>query len=230
MTSEPETISIDIVSDVMCPWCYIGQKRLDKAMASLPEINVQVHWRPFQLDPTLPSEGKDRETYLAEKFGSAERARELYGNIRAAGDMEGIRFDFNAIKVSPNTLDAHRLIRWAGSAGAGVQDSVARRLFQLYFEEGANVADQEVLAGAAADCGMDPEMVRGLLAGDADRDAVVEEISRANRMGVTGVPCFIIENRYAVMGAQDPATLASAVSQVAEAKRKGELPAPPAVN
>ncbi len=220
-------IHIDIVSDVMCPWCYIGQKRLEKAVSDVDDaIDVDVSWRPFQLDPTLPPEGKDRKTYLAEKFGSSERARELYTQVRQAGDAEGIPFDFDAIAVSPNTLDAHRLLRWAGSAGDGKQDKLAHRLFELYFEEGANIGDHEVLLGAAADCGMDTAIVEGLLKSDADRDAVRDEVEIAGKMGVTGVPCFIVENRYAIIGAQDSATLANALRQIAAAKEKGELDNP----
>lgn len=216
------SISIDIVSDVMCPWCYIGKKRLEKALDALDGVEVEIHWRPFQLDPTLPPEGKDRQTYLDEKFGGQQRAADLYAHVEQAGHAEGIAFDFNAIRVSPNTLDAHRLIRWAASAGQGVQNRIAQRLFQLYFEKGANIADHSVLVGAARDCGMDPSIVETLLATDADRDAVRKEILTAQEMGVSGVPCFIFESRYAVMGAQDPKVLADAISRIADAKRQGE--------
>ncbi|WP_421850576.1 DsbA family oxidoreductase [Oricola sp.] len=210
-------IQVDIVSDVMCPWCFVGKRRFEKALDALaPGVSVSVNWRPYQLDPTLPPEGKDRKTYLAEKFGGIERAKELYQNIKDAGKGEDIAFRFDDIAVSPNTLDAHRLIRWSQSAGAGVQDKVVERLFELYFLEGANIGDHSVLIDAAGACGMDPAIVEGLLAGDADRDAVTQEIAVAQNMGVTGVPCFIIDSRYAVMGAQDPATIADAINQVAD--------------
>jgi predicted DsbA family dithiol-disulfide isomerase len=124
-------IHIDIISDVMCPWCFIGKKRFEKALAELdPAIGITIQWRPFQLDPTLPAEGKDRDTYLAEKFGGLDRAKTLYRNIEEAGAMEGIPFRFDVIKVSPNTLDAHRLIRWAQNAGEGVQARVVDRLLR----------------------------------------------------------------------------------------------------
>lgn len=214
-------IHIDIISDVMCPWCFIGKKRFEKALAALdPAIAVTIQWRPFQLDPTLPPEGKDRDTYLAEKFGGLERAKALYRNIEEAGAMEGIPFRFDAIRVSPNTLDAHRLIRWAQNAGEGVQARVVDRLFELYFLEGANIADHGVLLGVARECGMDASIVETLLASDADREAVEQEIALAQSMGVSGVPCFIIDNKYAVMGAQDPETIAGAISEIAA--RKGE--------
>jgi len=212
-------VRIDIVSDVMCPWCFIGKKRFEKALQSLgEEVGVEVSWRPYQLDPTLPLEGKDRDTYLAEKFGSIERARDLYRNIEQAGEGEGIPFRFEAIAMSPNTLDAHRLIRWAQNAGEGAQSKVVERLFELYFLEGANIADHTVLLEVAREAGMDTAIVGSLLAGDADREAVQEEIATAQRMGVTGVPCFILENKYAVIGAQDPQTIADAVRQVAAEK------------
>lgn len=212
-------VHIDIVSDVMCPWCFIGKKRFEKALQVLgSEIDVEVHWRPFQLDPTLPREGKDRDTYLAEKFGGIERARELYRNIEEAGAGEGISFRFDTIAVSPNTLDAHRLIRWSQSAGEGVQARIVERLFELFFLEGANIADHSVLIDVARGAGMDTAIVGSLLASDADRVAVQEEIATAQQMGVTGVPCFILENKYAVMGAQDAETIADAIRQVAADK------------
>ena len=212
-------IRIDVVSDVMCPWCFIGKKRLERALATIdPAISVDIHWRPFQLDPTLPKEGKDRDTYLAEKFGGIERARSLYKNVEAAGATVDIPFRFDAIAVSPNTLDAHRLIRWAQNAGTDVQTKVVDRLFSLYFLEGGNIGDHEVLLDVARECGMDASIVAPLLASDADKDAVTQEIALAQQMGVSGVPCFIIENKYAVMGAQEPATIADAIAQVAAMK------------
>lgn len=214
-----ETVHIDIVSDVMCPWCFIGKKRFEKALGAVgDDVAVEVHWRPFQLDPTLPREGKDRDTYLAEKFGSIERARELYRNVENAGAGEGIPFQFEAIAVSPNTLDAHRLIRWAQAAGDGVQGRVVEALFELYFLKGGNIGDHTVLTEVAREAGMDAAVVESLLASDADREAITQEIALAQQMGVTGVPCFILENKYAVMGAQEPEAIADAIRQVAAEK------------
>lgn len=225
--AEPTPIQIDIVSDVMCPWCYIGQKRLEKALDDVGDVvDVDIHWRPYQLDPTLPPEGKDRKKYLEDKFGGSDRAKQIYAQVKQAGDMEDIDFDFEAIAVSPNTLDAHRLLRWSRSAGRETQNRLATRLFKLYFEEGANIGDHKVLIGAARDVGMDVSIVESLLASDADREAVQQEVALAGKMGVTGVPCFIIENKYAVMGAQDPATLANALREIAAAKESGELNEP----
>jgi predicted DsbA family dithiol-disulfide isomerase len=216
-------ITVDVISDAVCPWCFVGQKRLDKAVQSLPGIDVAIHWRPFQLDPTIPPEGKDRKEYMRAKFGDGDRLGQIHARLEETGRAEGIAFDFDAIKVSPNTLDAHRLIRWAASAGDGVQGKIARRLFQLYFEEGRNIGDHEVLIGAARESGMDEAVARTLLATDADKKEVMAEIATASRMGVTGVPCFLIEGRYAVMGAQDTAALADAIRKVSEAKERGEL-------
>ena len=216
-------ITIDVVSDVVCPWCFIGQKRLDKAIAAVPDVEVSVRWRPFQLDPTIPPEGKDRKAYMLGKFGSEERLREAHARIQPLGEAEGIDFAFEAIKVSPNTLDAHRVIRWAGAAGEDVQNRLVRNLFQLYFEQGMNTGDHAVLSEAADDAGMDRAVVESLLASDADREAVATEAATASRMGITGVPCFLLEGKYAVMGAQDADTLADAIRQIAGAKARGEL-------
>ncbi len=212
-----------MVSDVVCPWCFIGQKRLEKAVELVPEIAVDIHWRPYQLDSTIPPQGKDRKQYMLAKFGSEERIRQIHATIEPLGVDEGIAFDFAAIKVAPNTLDAHRIIRWAGSAGNGVQHKLVGRLFQLNFEEGANVGDHAVLIKAARESGLDASVIETLLPTDADAEAVRAEIATASRMGITGVPCFLLEGKYAVMGAQDSETLADALRQVAAAKARGEL-------
>ncbi|TPK60541.1 DsbA family protein [Mesorhizobium sp. B2-4-19] len=221
--SEANAITVDVVSDVVCPWCFIGQKRLDKAVAAAGDVDVRIRWRPFQLDPTIPPQGKDRREYMRAKFGSDERIREIHARIEPLGEAEGISFAFDAIKVAPNTLDAHRLIRWAGAAGEAVQNRLVRRLFQLNFEEGVNIGDHAVLVEAAREAGMDASVVATLLPTDADVEAVRTEIATASRMGISGVPCFLLEGKYAVMGAQDVDTLADAIRQVAAAKARGEL-------
>ncbi|TPK31205.1 DsbA family protein [Mesorhizobium sp. B2-5-3] len=221
--SQANTITIDVVSDVVCPWCFIGQKRLDKAVAAAGEVDVHIRWRPFQLDPTIPPEGKDRREYMLAKFGSDEHIRQIHARIEPLGEAEGISFAFGAIKVAPNTLDAHRVIRWAGAAGEDVQNRLVRRLFQLNFEEGANIGDHAVLVEASRETGMDASVVETLLPTDADVEAVRTEIATASRMGISGVPCFLLEGKYAVMGAQDVDTLADAIRQVAAAKARGEL-------
>lgn len=221
--SDRPSITIDVVSDVVCPWCYLGQKRLDRAIAATPEVDVAVNWRPYQLDPTIPAGGVDRQKYMLAKFGDPSRIAQAHERLVSLGAAEGIDFAFEAIKVAPNTLDAHRVIRWAGAAGNGAQDRVVRRLFKLNFEDGANIGDASVLADAAAEAGMDAAVVTTLLPSGADVDAVKAEIATAARMGITGVPCFLLEGRYAVMGAQDAEVLADAIRRVAEAKATGEF-------
>lgn len=216
MTDGPmvlEPLKIDVVSDVMCPWCFIGKRRLEKALSDVTEVPVKVEWHPFQLDATLPEGGKDRAQYLNEKFGGPERAAEIYGRIKEAGDVENIPFAFDKIEKSPNTLNAHRLIRWAGIEG--VQDAVVERLFVLFFLEGADLTDHAVLVGAAKDAGMDGDMVARLLASDADLAETEADVVRAQAMGVQGVPCFILAGKYAVSGAQPADVLAGAIRQIA---------------
>lgn len=206
-----QALAIDVISDTICPWCYIGKRRLERALAWRPEIEIDIRWRPFQLDSTIPVEGVARDSYLEQKFGSPEAARALYAQIEEAGKEEDIPFAFDLIEQTPNTLDSHRLIRWA--ATAGLQDEVVERLFQLYFLEGENIGDAEVLTGAAAETGLDSELVEELLSGSSDIDLIEQEISLAHEIGVTGVPCFIFANSFALMGAQPPETLVEAIDQ-----------------
>lgn len=217
--SELKPLVIDVISDVMCPWCYIGKKRLEKAIKSVPDIQVDVRWHPYQLDPTLPPEGKDRATYLNEKFGGAERAEAAYERVRQAGREEGIPFAFEKIEVSPNTLDAHRLILWSRSDD--LQDDVVERLFRAYFIEGRNLAKSETLVQISAEAGMQSDLVEQLFETDSDLAKLKRQIDQASEMGVTGVPFFIIDGRFALAGAEDPATIAAAL-QHAEATRSDE--------
>lgn len=222
-------ISIDVVSDVMCPWCYVGKRRLAKALAMVADIAPTVRWRPFQLDATLPDEGKDYRQYHEDKFGSAEKVDALRRNVAEAGLAEGIPFAFDAVVKAPNTLNAHRLIRWAGPVG--VQDRLVEKLFSLLFVEGADLTRTATLAAAAESVDMDYDRATELLVGEQDRDTVREEIAVAHRMGVTSVPCFIIDNKYAVLGAQDPATIAEAIRQAAaERAEDASYSGPPATH
>ncbi len=217
-TAEPSTtaVTVDIVSDVMCPWCYIGKRRLERALPLIEDIALDIRWRPYQLDPTIPAGGVDRRAYLENKFGGAEGAKAVYDAIKEAGDSENIPFDFKAIAISPNTIDAHRVIRW--SANVDAQDPVVEALFSAYFIEGRNIGDHEVLVEIAASAGMDGRLVRDLLVSDADRDLVEKEIALARSLGINGVPCFILANSVAVSGAQDPQTLAGAILETAAAQ------------
>ncbi len=208
-------LTIDVISDIMCPWCYIGKRRLEKALAMTSDIAVEVHWRPYQLDPTLPPEGKDRQQYLVEKFG-AERATSFYETIRAAGADEGIDFAFDKIKISPNTMNCHRLIKWARADN--LQEAVVERLFQLYFLEGADLSAQQTLIDVAQEVGMEHDLVEQLLPTDSDTRTTASEIKHAQEMGVTGVPCFIIDKRFALMGAENADTLAAAIRHAEETR------------
>lgn len=212
-----EAVTIDVVSDVMCPWCYIGKRRLETALSELPQVETSVHWRPFQLDHTIPEDGMDRQEYLNAKFGDKARADEIYQPIREAGMRENIPFHFERITRSPNTLNAHRLIRWARTGG--LQDEVVERLFRLYFVEGADLTDPEVLTDCAQEAGMERAIVERLLEGDADKAETREEIALAQQMGITGVPTFLVGNRYAVIGAREPEVIAGAIVKVLEERK-----------
>jgi predicted DsbA family dithiol-disulfide isomerase len=211
MTTPAEPMTVDVVSDVVCPWCYLGKRRLELALEQAEDVEVEVRWRPFQLDPTIPEGGVDREDYFREKFGDLSRVAAIHERLKELGDGVGIRFAFERIARTPNTLDAHRLIRWASIEGAG--EEVVEKLFSLFFEDGADLGDIDVLVEAAVAAGLPGDLVRRLLEGDADRDAVREEIATTQRIGVTGVPCFIIDGRYAVMGAQEPEAIVAALRQ-----------------
>jgi predicted DsbA family dithiol-disulfide isomerase len=207
----PAPIIVDVISDVVCPWCFVGKRRLERALAALQGTPVAVRWRPFQLDPTIPAEGLPREEYLQRKFGP-ERISEIHRSLLTVGALEGIDFRFDLIKHSPNTLNAHRLISWA--AERSKEGELVERLFRLYFTEGADIGNRTVLAQAADDLGLDREEADKFLASDDRRDEVLAQIEMCTNMGVTGVPTFIIANRYAVIGAQESRYIAGAVARV----------------
>jgi len=221
MEAEPSEMNIEVVSDVVCPWCYVGKRRLEAALAQSDDAAVAVRWRPFQLDPTIPSQGLDRRAYMRAKFRDDARLAEAHARLRLLGAEVGIAFDFEAISRSPNTLDAHRLIRWA--AASGVQDEVVERLFSAYFEHGRDIGDRSVLAEIAGQSGMDVEAVGRRFAGDDDVEAVQAEIAEAQSLGVTGVPFFIFASRFAVSGAQSPEVLARAIKSARSAGARVEV-------
>lgn len=210
-------LSLDVVSDVICPWCYVGQRRLMRALAINPELDVDLIWRPYQLAPEIPEGGVDRKTYLRQKFGESAGRGPMLDALREAGAGEGIAFAFEAIERTPNTRDAHRLIYWAG--GAGVQNAVVARLFAAYFEEGRDIGDRAILSGIAGEAGMDAALVSDLLEGEADRDRIEHDVALAYRLGVSGVPSFIMNRKYMIQGAQDPDKLARAFAHVAAEAR-----------
>jgi len=205
-------MQIDVISDTICPWCFIGKRRLDRALAERPDDKFDVRWRPFRLNPGMPPEGMDRREYLAAKFGGDPRGGEVYQAIRAAGEAEDIAFVFDHIAHVPATTDSHRLIRWA--ATKGVQHAVVERLFQAYFIEGLDIGDPDVLCDVGVEEGMDRAILADLLAGEADRDLVEREDALARRIGVEGVPAFIFGGKYIVPGAQDPNVFHQVIDRV----------------
>jgi len=224
MTIESEPLTIDVVSDVVCPWCYVGEKRLEAALAEEPQP-VTLRWRPYQLDPTIPAGGLDRAEYMERKFGKSGRLQSVHDNLTRLGAELGIPFAFDRIKRSPNTLDAHRLIRWASSAG--MQGTIVDRLFKAYFVEGRDIGDRGVLIEIAGEFGLDAKLVEKLLKEGADADLVRQEIEQAQGMGVSGVPFFIFGGRLGVPGAQEPSVLRRAMAQARQGMGEpaGEAPA-----
>jgi predicted DsbA family dithiol-disulfide isomerase len=197
-------LRLDIFSDPVCPWCYIGKGLLDRALEARPDHPFTVEWHPFQLNPDMPEGGADRAGYLAAKFGGPEGAARVSGRIEEAARQAGLGIDLAAATTIPNTLDAHRVIHWAGLEG--VQGRMVSRLFRAYFREGRDIGDRTVLTGLAADVGLDPAVIARLLASDADRDDILARDRHARARGVGAVPTFIIANQYALSGAQ-PVTL-----------------------
>lgn len=207
----PDTI--DIVSDVVCPWCYIGKRHLEAALASLPPGQQPViRWHPFQLNPDLPREGVDRRSYLEEKFGGTQRASEIYERVKAVGRQAGLALDFDRIERQPNTLDAHRLVAWAQAAGNPV-DALIEALFRAYFIEGRYIGDREVLAAIAGEAGLDPAQALAWLNSEEGARDIGRMDRQARSMGISGVPFFIFNQRLGVSGAQGSVALADALVQ-----------------
>ncbi|HEY2035208.1 MAG TPA: DsbA family oxidoreductase [Rhizomicrobium sp.] len=211
-------MQIDIVSDTVCPWCFIGKRRLEKALALRPDIEFDIRWRAYRLDPSIPPEGVDRKQYIQAKFGNNPNRQAMQDALQQAGQSEGIAFAFDRIARSPNTLDSHRLIRW--SASAGVQNEVVERLFEAYFEDGRDIGNPDVLVEIASDAGMDSATVADLLEQGTDRELIENEDALAHRLGISGVPTFIFQNKYLVSGAHDPDQLVKVIDTVA-----AEIPA-----
>jgi predicted DsbA family dithiol-disulfide isomerase len=207
------TLPIDMVSDVVCPWCFIGKRRLEKAIALKPEIPVELRFRPYFLNPWIPREGISREEYLTTKFGSPERYRGIAKRVAEAAAAEGLTYAIDGIKRQPNTLDCHRLILWADQAGNAAR--MKQRLMDIYFTEGGDLTDPDVLVSAAADCGLDADLVRRRLATDEDVARIEREANSAKEAGIDGVPCFVLGGVLAVQGAQAPDYLAQTIERAA---------------
>lgn len=210
-------LTIDVISDVVCPWCFIGKRRLEKALVGRA---ASVRWHPFQLNPDMPREGLDRKSYRIRKFGSWERSLELDAQVAAAGEGEGIAFHFDRMDRTPNTRDSHRIIGLAGERG--VQDAVVEALFLAYFTDGRDLSDRATLAEIAAGAGLDRDEVGTLLAGDAGVDVVRAGEEQARRLGVSGVPFFVVNGRVALSGAQPPELFRQAFEQAGDAVVAGD--------
>jgi len=207
-----QTVKLDILSDPICPWCYIGKTNLDKALASVPDHPFVIEWHPFQLNPDMPEGGMDRREYLERKFGGKEGAVRAYAPVVEHAEKAGLNIDFEAMKRTPNTLDAHRLIHWAGIDGK--QNQVVDALFTAYFVQGRDIGDHEVLADIADSVGMDAAVVLKLLKSDADRDDIRQRDTHSREMGVNSVPTFIVANQHAVPGAQPPELWAQVIGEI----------------
>ena len=203
---------LEIVSDPVCPWCYLGAANLMRAVAQADTHPFAFTWRAYQLDPDIPAEGRDRAAHMAAKFPDAGRLAEAHARLTRMGAESGIAFRFDRITRAPNTLDAHRVIRWAEPEG--LQTRTAMALFRRYFEEGEDVSDPAVLRAAAEDAGLDGAVIATLLGGDADRGEIKAEADAARAMGVAGVPTFLLGGRYAIVGAQPPEFWADLIARL----------------
>ncbi len=209
-------VSVEVISDVICPWCYIGKRRLEKAVAVLDGSHeVRVRWLPFQLNPQMPKVGISRREYRTKKFGSWERSLELDAQVAAAGEAEGILFAFDRMERTPNTLDAHRLIWLADTEG--VQDAVVEALFRAYFTDGRDISDRQTLLDVVAEAGLDRGKAEGVLTGGG-QEAIREADELARRHRVEGVPFFVINGKVTLSGAQSPDAFLTAFRQAAASK------------
>ncbi|MEL7131342.1 MAG: DsbA family oxidoreductase [Pseudomonadota bacterium] len=210
----PDPIKLDIMSDPICPWCYIGKAHLDRALEAHPDHPFVIEWHPFQLNPDMPAGGMDRRTYLETKFGGKDGAVRAYAPVVEHAEKAGLKIDFEGMKRTPNTLDAHRLIHWAGIEGK--QTAAVSALFKAYFVDTRDIGDHEVLADIADGIGMDASVVLRLLASDADRDDIVTRDSHSRQMGIGSVPTFIVAGKHAVPGAQPPELWAKVIAELRE--------------
>lgn len=217
MATNESPLIIDVVSDVVCPWCYVGKRRLEAALEDREGPVPTVRWHPFQLNPDIPAGGVDREQYMREKFGPPERTREMRERILDVGREVGIAFDFEGIAKQPNTLDAHRLIGWAQAVDASRAAALVERLFAAYFTEGIDVGDLAELARLAGEAGYDAAAAAQWLGTDEGRREIAEAHAQAQRLGITGVPFFIFNGRLAVSGAHPPEVLRDAMAQAESA-------------
>ncbi len=195
-------LTVEVVHDLVCPWCYLGTRRLLRTLRRRPDLLVELVWRPFLLNPDMPRMGMARSDYVVRKFGGEDRARRLYSSIAEIGRAEGVQFRFDRVRRTPSSVDAHRLVRWAARFGRA--NSVVEALFTAHFADGRDLGEIGVLCAIAGACGLDPAAARTMLASDAELDGVHADNLRAHRLGINGVPCFVVGGRHAIAGAQEP--------------------------
>ncbi len=195
-------LAIEIVHDLVCPWCYLGVRRLMRTLRRRPDLLFELTWRPFLLNPDMPRMGMSRPDYVVRKFGGEDRARRLYTSITEIGRAEGLQFRFDRIRRTPSSVDAHRLVRYASRFGCA--DAMVEALFSAHFTDGHDIGDHSVLVAIAAASGLDPIAVRRFLASDDEAEAVHADNLRAHRLGINGVPCFVVGGSHAIAGAQEP--------------------------
>lgn len=207
------TVKLDIMSDPICPWCYIGKTHLYRALEQHPDHPFEIEWHPFQLNPEMPREGMDRRSYLEQKFGGKDGAIKAYAPVVEHAEAAGLSIDFEGMQRTPNTLDAHRLIHWAGIEGR--QTAAVSALFKAYFVDARDIGDAEVLADIADSIEMDAAIVARLLKSDADIDDIRQRDTHSRQMGINSVPTFIVANKHAVPGAQPPELWAKVIAELA---------------
>ena len=206
-------LTVEVVHDLVCPWCYLGTRRLLRTIRRRPDLLVDLVWRPFLLNPDMPRLGMSRSDYVIRKFGGEDRARRLYTSITEIGRTEGVQFRFDRVRRTPSSVDAHRLVRWAARFGRA--DGMVEALFAAHFSDGRDLGDAAVLCAIAASCGLDPAAARTMLGSDAELDGVHADNLRAHRLGINGVPCFVVAGRHAIAGAQEPEVIERLLDVVA---------------
>lgn len=212
---------IEFIFDTVCPWCYVGKRRFERALAMRPGTRATIIWRPFLLNPDIPAEGIDRRAYLDRKFGGPARVQRVHSAVAAAGEVEGIAFDFDRILRAPNTLNSHRMIRFAG--GLGREAETVEALYRGYFCEGRDIGSVPELVELGSELGLPAEALDAYLRSDSDVAAIFNENARSHRLGVNGVPCLMLDGTYAVAGAQEPDVLLRLIDIARESEAEAAL-------
>lgn len=212
-------MKIDVIFDTCCPWCYIGKRRFERALALRPDARIRVRWRPFLLNPDIPLSGVDRSLYLERKFGSPHRVQRVFGAVKTAGEAEGIDFALDRIERTPNTVISHRMVAFAGPVG--LQSETVEAIFRSYFIEGRDIGDLSVLLSIGSQVGLPKDDLTRYLLGDADMTTILNENATAHRLGVNGVPCFIFDDDFAIAGAQEPDILVRLIDLAREGEAEG---------